>query len=245
MKNHYFLSLLLIAAPEISSSAVTYYKVQNYQGRSDNPFIGNPSVATVYLEDFELQSGSGTNVLTTPNATAWNGGAVGSPGWSVREDYNSIDAEGEMGWVWGDNVGSPEWRKSPQGLHFDFTPDEFGRYPEYVGAALLGYDDFENVGGLFNSIFVYDKDGNEITSGEWKLPRIHYTENDMENIFTDFEGIYVTGGISRIQFRDFNYVDHLTYGYAPLPEPNTVSLAGLTVAGLLLRRSKRSSFRLG
>lgn len=231
--------LLAIILSPTAFSAITYYSVRDYRSRADNPFVTGLAEGTVYLETFETQFGRGTNELTTPHVTAWNGGTTGAAGWSVQEDYKSTDPDGGMGWVWGDNVGAPLWRKDPPGIHFDFSADEFGRYPEYVGAALLGYDDLENVGGLYNSIFVYDKYGNEVTGGEWKLPRLHYTEDDLDSIFTDFEGIYVPGGISRIQFRDFAYVDHLTYGYAPIPEPGALSLAGVAAASLLRRGSRK------
>lgn len=228
-----FLIITLLMVPLIAKSAVVYYQVKSYRNSNQNPFLENLEVQIVYLQDFEEQSKLQTNILSTPYATAWNGGTNG-PSWGVAQDRS---AEGG-GWAWSSNVSNPDWRKEPRGLLFEFSPDEHGRLPEYVGAALLGYNDFENVGGLFNSIFVYDKEGNEITGGEWKLPRLHYTGADAGNIFTDFEGIYFSGGISKIQFRDFADVDHLTYGYAPMPEPGALSLAGVAAVGLLRRRAR-------
>ena len=76
-----------------------------------------------------------------------------------------------------------------------------------------------------------------MTQGLWQIDKLPLNPNlPIEDLFLNFEGIYVPGGISSIHFRDFTEVDHLTYGYS-IPEPSAVLLA--TAAGLLCLRRKR------
>lgn len=207
----------MCATAGVCPASVTY-NVSNYTGRSENPFLGMEGVVKSYVEDFETQAFTGNNILTTPNASGWNGSTSGSPFWGVREDYDLSDPDGGLGWRWTSRVQVGGFQKDPPGIHFDFTPDADGRFPDFCGAALVGLEDSTGVGG-FNSIFVYDKDGNEVTGGLWKIPKPIADPNlPAEDLFLNFEGIYVPGGISRIHFRDFTEVDHLTYAYS-VPEP--------------------------
>lgn len=189
----------------------------------------------MYLENFE-QRNLGLppyNYLTTPNAQGWNGRISGAPFRGVQEDF----ADGSLGYRWNSSGGSPDTTKLPGGIHFDFTPDEQGRLPEYAGAALAGFGIIGS-GAAFNAILVYDRNGVEVTNGEWQIPKPNYDlPYREEDLFLNFEGVYVPGGISRIHFRDFLEVDHLTYGYA-IPEPAAIWLA--VGVGLSLLRRPRS-----
>ena len=99
------------------------------------------------------------------------------------------------------------------------------------GFGLLG------TGPTFNTILVYDKNGIEVTEGQWRIPKPAFNPNlPIEDLFLNFEGIHVPGGISSIHFRDFSEVDHLTYGYA-IPEPSAAWLA--MGAGIWLLRRRR------
>lgn len=221
-----------------ATGAVTFYNVNNYKWRINNPFYQNSSIDNVYIEDFESESNHRTNVLSTPYATGWNGWTTGSLGWGVQEDYSPTDPDGGMGWYWTDAIRSESAEKPPIGIHFDFTPDAYGRYPEYVGAALRGFG-ILGASSNFNTILVYDASGNEVTNGDWLIPKPPWNpDQPIEDLFLNFEGIHVPGGISRIQFRDFQELDHLTYGYAPIPEPSTISLGGVAAVGLLRRRAR-------
>lgn len=227
-----------------SSADATIFVVDNYRSRADNPFWNNPALGTVYLDDFEPPNSPGFpgNVLITPHATGWNGSIVSSPFRGVEEDSAASDPDEGLGYYWTDSVIIGDTLKDPPGIHFDFTPDADGRFPDYCGAVMLGKYDSANTGQLFNSIFVYDKDGNEVTGGLWQIPKPLLSDPVPENpadYFSHFEGIYVPGGISRIQFRDFIEIDHLTYGYS-VPEPSGWALAS---TGLLvqLRRRRNSS----
>jgi hypothetical protein len=156
----------------------------------------------------------------------------------VQEDYQISDADGGLGYRWTDSGGSPDSRKPPNGIHFDFTPNAQGQLPEYAGAALRGFGLLGN-GPAFNTILVYDKNGVEVTAGQWQIPKpVFNPDLPIEDLFLNFEGICVPGGISSIHFRDFSEVDHLTYGYA-IPEPSTTGLAAAT--GLWLLRRRRSA----
>jgi hypothetical protein len=228
---------LLIFLPVSAQCAIVYFHTDGYRGRSDSPFLPYLEGGVTYVEDFETQgTQQPRNLLTTPNATGWNGLAVGSPGRGVQEDYSENDPSG---YRWSINFSHPDTIKPPAGIHFDFIPDDQGRLPEYVGAALLGRYDPNGTGMLYNSIFVYDKDGAEVTGGEWKFVRPPFSEipADPADYFLNFYGIYFPGGISRIHFLGFDEADHLTYGYA-IPEPSSLWLTlGARIGTLRRRRS--------
>lgn len=229
-------ALLTLIAVSPAQGSVSYYHVGDYRSRSDSPFIQGIQIGAMYLEDFEQRNLDQPpyNFLTTPYAQGWNGRVSGAPSRGVQEDF----ADGSLGYRWNSSGGSPETTQLPLGIHFDFTPDAQGRLPEYAGAALAGIG---LAGGepTFNVILVYDRNGIEVTNGEWQIPRPNYDIPYLEeDLFLNFEGIHVPGGISRIHFRDFIEVDHLTYGYA-IPEPSTTWLAA--AAGLWLLRRSRSA----
>jgi hypothetical protein len=226
--------VIFVASIASANCAIVYFYSDHYRGKIDSPFLPYLQNGTTYVENFENQgSQRPRNLLTTPNATGWNGIAAGSSRWGVQEDYSDEDLSGR---TWDNNGSSPDSTKLPAGIHFDFTPDDLGNLPEYVGAALLGRRDPSGSGLLNNFIFVYDRDGNELTQGEWKFIRPPDVPTAVEDLFLNFYGIYVPGGISSIHFRDFVEVDHLTYGYS-IPEPSAALLA--TAAGLLCLRRKR------
>ncbi len=237
-----FALLCLVCMGKTAGAASSmFFELENYRSRQDNPFFGNPSLGTIYLDDFEPPNSNidPYNTLITPYATGWNGAISASPFRGVKEDSKASDPDGGFGYRWTITGIVGDTRKDPPGIHFDFTPDSNGRLPEYIGAALLGKFDLQNVGGRYNRIFVYDRNGNEITGGAWQLPKPMLSDpipEDPSDYFSHFAGIYYSEGISRIQFRDFVEVDHLTYGYS-IPEPSAALL--VTAAGLLCLRRKR------
>jgi hypothetical protein len=227
----------MLLMPSMAKASATYIHAGGYFGRAQNPFFGNPELSTVYLEDFELPNFTTYpyNYLNTPNARGWNGARSGSTMAGVREDYAPTDPNGGLGYYWTNAVHTLDTDKLPAGIHFDFTPDAQGRLPEYVGAALRG-SRILGTNPDFNVILVYDRIGQEVTNGEWLIPKPP-TGQAIEDLFINFEGIYVPGGISRILFRDFREVDHLTYGYA-IPEPSAGWLAA--AGGWLWLRRRRA-----
>jgi hypothetical protein len=72
-----------------------FFEVENYRSRQDNPFFGNPSLGTIYLDDFEPPNSniSPNNTLITPYATGWNGAISGGPMYGVKEDSDFSDPE--------------------------------------------------------------------------------------------------------------------------------------------------------
>jgi hypothetical protein len=240
MKNFLrYLALIALAETEVSRAAVSYYQTDNYLGRDDNPFWTDVTLDKVYLENFEQRNLETPpyNYLTTPYAQGWNGTIGGAPGHGVQED---LAKSGDLGHTWSSSGGRPATTKPPTGIHFDFTPDPQGRLPEYAGAALLGRFDENGTGNLYNSIFVYDKDGLEVTGGAWKFvrPPVSAIPSDPAEYFLNFYGVQVPGGISRIHFRDFLEVDHLTYGYSAIPEPASAGLAAAAALAFGLRRKR-------
>jgi len=233
MKIILFLFAIIILRSHAECS-VLYFNTDSYHGRADNPFLSKLDGGLVYVEDFEEQgSQRPRNLMTTPNATGWNGIASGSMFWGVQEDYTQFEP---LGYRWTNAGNSSDATNLPAGIHFDFTPDAQGRLPEYVGAALRG-STILGTDPNFNVILVYNSAGQEVTQGSWLIPKpIPDPSKPIEDLFLNFEGIYVSGGISRIHFRDFREVDHLTYGYS-IPEPSAALLA--TAAGLLSLRRKR------
>lgn len=230
-----FITCLYIFFPSWVEASVVYFNSNNYRKREDNPFLTQLEKGVLFVEDFENQGGvRPRSVLTTPYATGWNGLTSGSLSRGVQEDYSNNDP---LGHSWTNSGGSSETEKPPNGIHFDFTPDVQGRLPDYVGAALRGSTILGN-NPNFNVILVYDSAGQEVTEGSWLIPKPVSNPNQaMEDLFLNFEGIYVPGGISRIHFRDFREVDHLTYGYA-IPEPSSGWLAMGTGIWLLSRRRR-------
>lgn len=230
--------VLCLYFPCTLQASLVFYSTASYRGRSNNPIINETSAEVIYVEDFETQGQVDNTTLTTPNASGWNGLSAGAPFWGVQEDYSPLSESASLGYVWTDSGGSPDSRKPPNGIHFDFTPDAQGQLPEYAGAALRGFGLLGN-GPTFNTILVYDKNGVEVTAGQWQIPKpVFNPDLPIEDLFLNFEGIYVPGGISSIHFRDFSEVDHLTYGYA-IPEPSTTGLAAAT--GLWFLRRRRSA----
>jgi hypothetical protein len=216
--------------------AVIFYQTDNYRAKSDSPFDSMRGGGQTYVENFETQGTQRPrSLLTTPNATGWNGVASGSSQRGVQEDYSGDNLYGR---VWNGRGSHPETNQPPTGIHFDFTPDAQGRLPDYAGAALLGRHDPNGTGLLYNSIFVYDKNGMEVTGGEWKFVRPPDVFIPVEDLFLNFYGIHVPGGISRIHFRDFLEVDHLTYGYSAIPEPASAGLAAAAALAFGLRRKR-------
>jgi hypothetical protein len=232
---HFCIGLPL--TPMILTASVSYIHVGNYFGSNQNPFLANAEIETVFLEDFENSTAFPFNYLNTPNATGWNGGRSGSLNAGVRQDYSPGDSDGGIGYYWTNAVGNSSTEKLPLGIHFDFSPDAQGKLPQYVGAALRG---IVGASGDFNLILVFDRNGMEVTDGMWQIPK-PASGIPIEDRFLNFEGIYVPGGISRIHFRDFREVDHLTYGYA-IPEPSAAWLV-LASGGYLLRRRARLTTR--
>jgi hypothetical protein len=236
MKNYLYTTFItgfFFAGNQVQGSSL-FYHVDHYRSRQDSPFVAGLQQGTMFLENFENIGPDRYpyNFMTTPNAQGWNGLRSGSPLGGVQEDISSNG----IGYYWSSSAQSSISNQLPNGIHFNFTADEQGRFPEYVGAALVGRG-LKATGPNFNVILVYDRNGVEITNGAWQIPKPNYDIPYLEeDLFNNFEGIYVPGGISMIHFRDFLEVDHLTYGYS-IPEPTVTLLA--PAAGLLCLRRKR------
>ena len=157
--------------------------------------------------------------LTTRLATGWNGSSIGSVSSGVRKDYSIGDVDNALGYRWSNSSRPSESTELPDVIHFDFTPYVQGHLPGYVGGALRG-STILGSNPDFNLILVYDSAGHEVTEGNWLLPKPPVNATiPIEDLFLNFEEVYVSGGISLIHFRDFRELDHLTYGYA-IPEPS-------------------------
>jgi len=150
-----------------------------------------------------------------------------------------IDGRGYGGDVWisSDNSGGSRNR-----FTFEFSPDEQGRLPTYVGFVIARFS-----GGRGSAeVDWLNENGDSIhdeiyRSENWALDPI--TGQPLEGIFGGdarlhrFVGIYNEDGIGGLQISKVDQLDHLQYGFS-IPEPSVTSLFALSAFGLAFRRKR-------
>ena len=232
MKAPFFaFSLGLLAASGSSSPAVTYFLSQPYYGRSDSPFYQGILAGTIYIDDFEDRQ------LNTPYVSSpWGGTSPEPSGRTVDEDDGKDGKTTTGGFAWEGRGGGRD-----ASLRFLFAPNDKDQLPEYFGVALM-WGNTATVGlDEYTDFLVFDAMGREVTGGWHDLkPRIPRGTPGDSSAYDRFAGIYVPGGISRVDILNNSVVDHLQYGYS-IPEPGAAALAAMAAAFPLAGRRRRKS----
>jgi len=219
------LSLGLAAA----SSAQGIYTPSPYRKFSDGPlsfvdFSGGYS----HLENFEDGALNASGVIG-------NGGAVLSPGRqtdSVDEDDLSLDGFGSAG---------HSFYVSGNKVEFTFDKSVLGWLPTHAGLAWTDVG-FSDLGLGFDEVTfeAFDEAGVLIGTSGWTLVGDGNTTG--ETVEDLFFGANHAAGIAKIsltsKFSTDWEVDHLQYGYQPVPEPASLAVLTLGALGLLRRRKK-------
>jgi hypothetical protein len=204
-----------------SQATIIYFDVANYRSISDSPFA---SLNEFYLEDFE------DGLLNTPHVSSDSGFVL------TFGDIRSID--GDDGIIDGNSssFGAFASQRPTAPLQiFDFTPDDLGRYPTFVGivatkepALVSMIDGFDAVSGLGQNLPAAQPfDVSDLVSSSTEFRNVQDAH---------FVGLYWSEGISRFGVYSALQVDHLQYSYATIPEPAPVALISLALAGAILRR---------
>jgi hypothetical protein len=188
-----------------------------YRSVADSPlsFVGG----TFYLENFE------SGALTTPGVTPSAGQVLGGSIWvdSVDGDDGVIDGFCANGKSWYTPFGAV-------GVSFTFAPIFGGQLPNWAG---IVWTDGHNP--IYFEAF--DAQGNSLGV----ITGAHADEIYQGSVEEDhFYGAYHAGGISRIHIRGTMgglELDHLQYGFQPVPAPGAVAL--LALGGLLVRTRRR------
>lgn len=190
-----------------------------YLQASDSPF------ASTVFNDFHLDNFE-SGALTAPGVTASLGFVFGPSylGDSVDADDGVIDGHGTNGRSWFANPGAT-------GTEWTFSASVLGYLPTHAGIVwtdgdgLITFEAWDQNGVSLGTITGNHADGS--IYGETAEDR--------------FYGVIHAGGISKIALRNTSggiEMDHLQFGYAPVPEP--ASLIGLGAGFLLLLRRKRA-----
>ena len=224
-------ALALLAAAVLPSHAanVALFGPVPYRRRADSPFYAGIQRGTIVLEDFEDRTlAAGVSVTT--------GTIAGGQG--VDEDDGGVDGIG-FNRVWFTNTGAPGL-PSPFGIEMKFSADDKGRYPNYVGFALLGYNQISLATEYYQFYQFFDPDGNSLTPDPLSslVPRVPDDTPTSSSIGDRFVGAWSETGIARVIIGATNRFDHLQFGYS-IPEPETSALtAGMML--LLARRRRRT-----
>ncbi|MDX2132835.1 MAG: hypothetical protein SFY69_12365 [Planctomycetota bacterium] len=173
----------------------------------------------VYVENFE------DGQLNTPGVTASTGQVLTGSFW-----VDSVD--GDDGFVDGTCAGGHSWfvANGATGVSFTFSPIFGGALPNWAG---IVWTDGHN------PIFFEAFDANGVSLGV--VEGAHADELFTGSTEEDhFYGAYYESGISRITIRGTMgglELDHLQYGFQPVPTPGALALLGL--AGTLVRIRRR------
>jgi hypothetical protein len=219
---------LLAAGATGGAARGDYFGPSHYLGFGDRPaaFQG-PGFAYYHLEDFEDGS------LNTPGASADAGWAVLGPGAftdSVDGDDGAIDGRGTAGGsFYSGNVGAA--------LTITFDASALGgRLPTHVGIVWTDVGDAGGSVGVGDVSFTARGPGGVLPGGP---AGVVLGDGDAAGATAEdrFFGVIDPAGIASITIRTGNSVDwevdHLQYGFRPVPEPGGLALTALGVLAVL------------
>jgi len=241
--------------PVSADTMVNYYEELPYFQHSDSPFFDRfVNGEAAYLEDFE------DHALNTPNVVSWDVPRPGSlqigrtlrfaTGSGVPVNLNStwsVDADDGLN---GDFIGAGDtWTtvNASNGqilglIQFRFEPDELGRYPTWVGfvvtEALDPFDEVEFATLTFGINADTDSTYDPLSwipildsfPGDTRTHRFFGTEID--------DSLSGTAGFTGLVVRNVRQIDHLQYGYAPIPEPSPAVLLIIVATSQLFPRRR-------
>ncbi len=238
------LSLALCAAPLLRSQAAvcTVFTCPTipYRSAEDNPFRAGVAAGTMFLEDFE------DGRLNTPFVDEEeSGGGAGRSTLGMTQflagENNSVD--GDDGVIDAADILGVGWMGPLRGLgsiSFVFEPrilpDGRRQYPTWFGFAVTA-------GYAGSNTTVRFTDEQESLLGQERLPAGSFPEYDagQRGVATDrFVSFYVPTGAEIMHINGTIYtIDHLTYGWDPIPEPGTATLAVLPLLLMMMRHRRK------
>ena len=222
-------SLLFFGALALhcQAASVALYGPLPYRGRADSPFYAGIQRGAILLEDFEDRT-------LTPGVSVTTGAITAGPG--VDEDDGGIDGYG-FNHIWFTNTGAPGL-PSPFGIEIKFTADEQGRYPNYVGFALLGFN-LQSLPDYTQFYQFFGPDGKSLTDTPLNsvVPRLPDGTDSSSTLGDRFVGAWSDTGIARVIVGATNRFDHLQFGYS-IPEPGQAALVTWVALQLAARRRR-------
>jgi len=210
----------VIALTAGSASAFTLGPL-GYKSEADSPWIGNP---TLLIEDFE------DGLLNIAGVSKIGGGDVRLPGNhtdSVDGDDGVIDGigRGHSYWVQPDEIET--------GVTFLFDESLLGDLPNFAG--FVWTDGNENATLIVEFL---DEELNVMSTLIEVLGDGVHTADTAADRFLGFETIAGIGGIRLRADIGGLEIDHLQFGFTPVPAPASLALLGL--AGVASRRRRRA-----
>jgi hypothetical protein len=228
-------TLLTLSVTSTVNGAVVFLGPTPYLQQSDSPFAGS-SFNYFYLEDFE------DGAMNTPGLSATFGDILLPSTFtdSVDADDGSIDGSGREGTSWFASFG----QSVPADITFSFDAGVLGLFPTHVG---LAWTDSAGNGGFpapaMVSLEVFGPSGNSLgVFGPTLLGDSSSTGQTAEDRFL---GAIDPNGISAMRiFQSLRQieVDHIQYGYQPVPIPPALWLFGSGLLGLIgIARRKKTA----
>ncbi|MEO9191244.1 MAG: PEP-CTERM sorting domain-containing protein [Acetobacteraceae bacterium] len=209
--------------PSAAHAGAVIGPILPYFGLAQSPFNGL-SFSYFHLETFE------EGALTAPGVTA-SAGAVGT-----GPLYDSVEGPGPLGHDLFSANGAA-------GITFTFDKSVLGSLPTDVGIVWTDGD------GPDRTFKAFDENNSLIGTIVDSTPKFFSSGGDDDPANYRFFGATNAGGISSIFIANDNggiEVDDLQYGLqasggSPVPEPATLSIFGLGLAGLALTRRRKGT----